>query len=318
MIENSYDRHWKHDWIGEWYPIFYSLGEHTDMIFTRCSQNGHIEAVHYMDHALYDGSGALQILTEQHHTPAQCLRSQENPRPSIIQQLQGIFQYLLDTKICSIKWKGRNHEAPGKRMTPLVYVMNVDQTNNLLARARARGVSLSIFILKCLDDSVRSLLQHPDAQNIWLLPVNMRASIQRCNPHSNHYSYVAVKVNPASEIGALDKQFKTALGTGYFWAAWWGLLVGIVVGLAGMRKIIYKYHKKKHSWTGVLSNMGVWGNPDSVDVWAACAPVTRAHPVGVVFMTWNRQFSISMQVHPSLDSDGTIAPELLRLLRQNL
>ncbi|MBI2519259.1 MAG: hypothetical protein HYV97_02530 [Bdellovibrio sp.] len=319
MVEDCYDRHWKRDWIGEWYPIFRSLGEQTDMIFTKCSQTGQIKDVYYLDHGLYDGSGALEILTLQNQTPGISQRVKKNPRPIFLKQILGLLQYLRDTKVRSILWKKRLHDIAGKKTTtPHVYVMSIEQTKDLIERARFERVSLSMFILKYVDEMVRTHLQFPEARNIWLVPVNMRGSIKRCNPLSNHYSYLAVKANPQVSMTELDKQYKKAFDYGYHWAAWWGLLIGKFIGLQGMRNIINKYHAKKHSWTGVLSNMGVWGAPNSSDVWAASAPVTRTHPIGVAFMTWNDQLSITLHIHPSLDSEGTIAPALLNSLRDNL
>lgn len=316
--QQFYDQNWTHDWVGEWYSIFRSLGEHTDMIFLKCSLAGEIEDAYYMDHGANDGAGALKILTEKAQTPAMSYDLNKAVRPNFFKQLLGFLRYFLDTRVHSINWKTRHHEMAGKKMQPLVHVMSVEQTKNLLAKARTEGVSLTMYILKYVDSGVREFLQNEQKENIWLVPVDMRASFKRKNPLSNHYSYVAVRPSANMSLAALNRQFKTSLAIGYHFAAWWGLLVGRIIGLKGMQKITAKYHKKKHSWTGVLSNMGRWGHPGSKHVWAVTSPVTRTHPVGVVFMTWNGQFSISMQVHPSVDPDGSLSQRLLDFLRKNL
>ncbi len=158
-------------------------------------------------------------------------------------------------------------------------------------------------------------------KNLWLIPVNMRAGVKRKNPHSNHASYLSVTLNPFMEVAVVGRKLKVALKMGYHWAAWWGILLGRIIGLKGMHRLMKKYHDKKHSWAGTLSNLGVWSHTNEGpqegqrQTWAFCPPVSKSHPVGVGLVTWNGQLSMAIQIHPSLDHDGHLAQRLLSMLQ---
>jgi len=308
------DHHWKLDWVGEWFPIIRSFGEFTDIVYLKCSLSGEVEDVYYLDHGQYDGVGAFQALLERHQCAGAAYRPQTEVRPNLFWQCLGFIKYFLESGANSVNWKRREHSVSGRKMVPRLSVLSVEQTKKLIEQVRSHNVTLTAFILQCLDECVRGLLQNEQKKNLWLIPVNMRAGLKRKNPYSNHASYISVGLNPRGEVAVVGEKLKFGLKIGYHWAAWWGILLGRIVGLNGMHRLMKKYHDKKHSWTGTLSNLGVWSHPNSTHTWGFCPPLSKSHPVAVGLVTWNGQLSIALQVHPSLDQDSTYATQLLETL----
>ncbi len=317
-LNKFYDQDWKLDWVGEWFPIMRSLGEFTDIVYLKCSSSGAVEEVFYLDHGQYDGVGGFQVLLEKQQCPGASYRTQSDARPGFFKQVLGFLKYFLESRASSVNWKKRDHAIPGKKIAPLVQVFSLEQTRQLTAQARAKKVTLTSLILHALDASVRSLLQNEQKENRWLIPVNMRAGVTRTNPHSNHASYLSVTLNPKTDVVIVGKKLKSALGMGYHWAAWWGILLGRTIGLNGMHKILKKYHDKKHSWAGTLSNLGVWSHANTSQTWGFCPPVSKSHPVAVGLVTWNGQLSMAIQLHPSLNFDTDQTTNLMQMLSHAL
>ncbi|MBI2520856.1 MAG: hypothetical protein HYV97_10580 [Bdellovibrio sp.] len=316
---NKFDDHnWKLDWVGEWFPIIRSFGEFTDIVYLKCSSAGAVEDIYYLDHGQYDGVGGFQVLLEQQQCPNAIYRAQTESRSNFFWRCLGFIKYFLESKANSINWKRREHSLPGKKMIPCVFVYSVEQTNHLMNLARSKQVTLTALILQRLDECVRTLLQNEQKKNIWLIPVNMRASVKRKNPYSNHASYISVTLSRFMQDADVGKTLKTALKIGYHWAAWWGILLGRMIGLNGMHRLMKKYHDKKHSWTGTLSNLGVWSHPNADQTWAFCPPLSKSHPVALGLVTWNGQLSMALQIHPSLDQEGVLAKQLLHTLQESV
>jgi len=318
MILKS-DKTWSKDWVAEWFPILRLHGEFTDIVFGRVSKQEAPEFF-YLDHGHYDGIGGFQqLLAEKEgiNLPAPQLKELKS---NFLKRILGFILYLLDSRVRHISWNKRQTEGSFKRNHPIPLVLGQQETTKLCEVAKQGHSSVTGLLLGTLDKVVRDTLQNSKQKNIWLLPINMRGQVERVDSKTNHASYISIKTLEHEAATHISLKIKMAIERRYHWAAWWGIVLGQKIGIQGMQKIMAKYYAKKHSWTGTVSNLGIWGknNTPSHGGWFFCPPVTRAHPVALGCVTFSGKMGLCLQIHSSLDIDGSVAQDMAQKLRTEL
>ncbi|MBT3980015.1 MAG: hypothetical protein HOE90_01605 [Bacteriovoracaceae bacterium] len=305
----------KIDWVGQWFPIMERNGEYTHIPFGSYDPNSNTVEFHHMPHKDFDGIGAFATLIGQNQNLPTL---SEDHKPSIFRLLLGFISYFLESGVASVNWKNRDTTKLGAKIDPHYFVLSNSETSHLLERSKKNEVSVNSYLVHKINSAINQKLINGTKENLWLLPINMRGPITRDSPVKNHASYISLKIAHGEKVQSIQSKIKTKIKIGYHWASWWGVMLGKKIGIAGMEKILNKYHQKNHSWVGTFSNLGVWNSLTDKRDWFFCPPVTKAHPIGIGTICFNARLSIALQVHPSITQNPNDINEILVLIKENI
>ncbi len=300
----------KMDWVGAWFPIMEEMGEDTKIPFGRFDATLGTVEWHRLPHQKYDGAGGLaKLLTERGWKLGPIPTREEKPLGFLLKVL-AFFKYLNLTRPRTTPWKKYDSQARGPTAGIAWKVLSKVQTQVLERIARKHSCSLNSYLLWSLDRHTRVLFSDATAKAMWWIPVNMRGLIKRPDPWANHSSYCGISLFPKDTPTVAHEKVRQSFVNGSHWGAWWGVNIGRVIGVEGMRKIMKGYEIKQNRWTGTVTNMGAWppegsraGAADNGQPWLVSALVSTSHPIGVGLLTWNGQLTITLQMHPTLTRD---------------
>jgi hypothetical protein len=294
------------NWVGEWFPILEAKGEFVQIAFGSLLPGAANPAWNYLPHRDFDGAGGLA-----HLTGITLPVATKRYVPSFWRRLLGFFHYLRVSKMKEVVWKTYRPSLRGKRSEIAWATFTLEETRGLEAEAKSSGVSLNTFLLQKIDRVLSREWTRPGTARRWLIPVDMRGSVHRDPPHSNHASYVSVSLTDGLDADAVARLVRHEIRRESQWGAWAVLNSGRWIGRSGMRRMMDSLRARELCWMGTFSNLGKWtagasrkaGDPQ----WMFCPPTLVTQPISLGALVWNDRLSLTLQLHPALSENSSDA-----------
>ena len=306
------------DAISPWFLAAEELGEYTGIRFGRVPPGGAEPEWRFLRHADYDGIGGLAEILRQRGAKVDHLMQIKYPAPpSWLPLLRALPKYLKPRK--RLKWaaldraEGSTDHPPQPPPAVAWHVFDEMTTTQIRRACRKAGVTVNSFLLKNLTKAIRPSLQDQSSVMPWMIPVNLRGKVVRDRDTANHSSYVAVKVRSYETASDVHRNIYEALRRREHWANWYSYQLGRFL-TAGMKKFLITKELATSQWNlGGFSNLGDWDpekritQGDCQGAWLFCPPVLRCQVVGAGCMTFQNQLSLTLQIHPNLTIDASVA-----------
>ncbi|HYD79457.1 MAG TPA: hypothetical protein VEC06_06590 [Paucimonas sp.] len=299
----------KTDWVAEMFRALRDCGENISIVYAQ--RNGAQTQTDLrwfeLPHDQYDGiSGLGQLLREQ-GLRVEKLPVLRNDRFTFWRGLRGFFTVLPAVKVRRQQWKSefgwsRKVSSAPARERVAWHLFTEEQTREIVAAAKAAGVTVNTYLLLHLDAAVSAELVPPGTSRRWMIPVNLRGAVTRPAELPPHMSFLGVDLEDAMTLDRLQAQIDRLKERCYHWGMWILLHLGRLLGAEGMRQDIRKRERQEHGVTGMFSNLGTWDIPGSGS-WIFCPAITRVYPVGAGCITMNGRMGLAMQLHDALGKD---------------
>jgi hypothetical protein len=309
----------RRDLFSEFFDAIEAMGEYWGIHLGRYrKRDDSLEWFHFR-HQEYDGLGALSHhlrTTEQVEIE---LPQTSEQRPSTWTLLCAFVRLLvraLRPRKC-MKWRAldsgwRPRSSAESRPTASAWsLFSQQETTELRALARARGVSLNAWLLWSLKEALLPQLVPGSGTLDWRIPVNMRGALPTDGETANHALALEVSLRPEASPGEVDAAIREEKSLHRIWfVAAFMYRFAWVLSRRTFRRLAIRA-LSTDAFTGGFSNMGVVAPVgDAADVdewWIPLNPVIKTSPIGVACFTWRGRLTLTLQLHPALATDPQVA-----------
>lgn len=299
----------KIDWIAEMFAALRDCGENISIVFGQERALGAEGKPRWFElpHDRYDGISALAHLLAEGGAAGGPLPELRGDRFTFLRGLRGLLSVLPALAVRRQRWKSAFHWTRPAGFLPVERRMawrlfTPEQTAQIIAAAKAAGVTVNSYLLFHLDRVVSDELVAPGAARRWMVPVNLRGAVTRPSVQAPHMSFFGVDLEGDVSPRAVQLRVDRLKQRGYHWGMWMMLHLGRLLGPDGMRKDIRKRERQKHGVTGMFSNLGCW-HVEGAGNWLFCPAITRVYPIGAGCVTMNGRMALAIQLHEALGRD---------------
>lgn len=295
------------DWLAEMFVALKDCGEDISIVFGKYAPSRSDEVTprwFTLPHDQFDGVSGLACLLAGEGVPVPPLPTLKDDRPTWLRRTRGfaaILRYLgVRRQAWTVEFDWQQDARclpPGQRVAWRVF--DVEQTQALVAAARAVGVTVNSLLLSHLDTAVQGQWVPDDQPRRWMIPVNLRGAVSKPEENVPHMSFFTVDVPGRSDVHKIHAIVDRCRRSGQHWGMWSLLHLGRLLGEEGMRRDIRKRERQRHGATGMFSNLGVWSTGDQ-NCWVFCPAITRVYPIGAGCITTNGRMALTVQLHEAL------------------
>lgn len=170
----------------------------------------------FLPHSRYDGVGGFYYLLWQNgYEVSELPQIKDKTIPSFLKKINLFLKLMKEernNKIApggenGVKWKhyDDSQKMYGQSCCICWHVFNENDTNKLIASAKANQVSFNSLLLWSLKQSLyRSLISDSDfGDKMWWIPINMRGQIKGLDPTSNQST--SMKIALSRNISAKNR-----------------------------------------------------------------------------------------------------------------
>ena len=314
------------DWVDVYFSIQKELGLDIGFRFGHCTRD-QPTTWQALSHDQFDGVGGFAHILRKDGWPVKTLpKSRESGPPSRLSMVLPMIRYVIGKrKVTEVKWKEEHEENKIGTIDAFSKGLTLGETKRVLTKAKASGVTVNTLLLESINKIVNSHLQQQEKANIWVVPVNIRGAINRANDTSNHVSFFPVSIEHGQSLSEIQTESKKNLDKKSQWVTWHFLnLTGKKKGRDGIFEMVKSTIDEHLGVTGVFSNLGSWPHSDDLGsmseyskkisddkTWFFGPNITAAVPVGAGALTWFGKLGLTVQVHPYITKDQSIAQEIL-------
>src|SRR5262245_38225568 len=251
MIEISRDR------TGLWMAALKDCGVDTDALLAKVDpETG--PTWYPLSHADFDGVGAFGYLLRRHGHPDLEVLPQQAPGlpPRLLPLLRAgarFTEFPIGRKV-SLRLASRSLTSVPRNIA--WRVLDAAQTAQVVARAKAEGVSVSAWLFFTLNRALEPLLDKPDLPSRWMIPVNMRGVVRSKRDTENHVAYLRVPVSRSDSARSLHERMRLRLEGNEHWWLWYCYRYGSMVGAWPMKMLARADLRFSRPYLGCFSNLG--------------------------------------------------------------
>ena len=301
------------DSIKAWFKILEEKGEYSHFTVIEETQNGEIRETDFF-HGDMDGiSGFMKIMKERGETDFLLPELPHRPKPNSFVYAVNFIKYLVRLPFYSPGWKmksewRKNSEKPSARAW---ISLSTEDTDKIVANAKALGVGRNAYLLYHLDQAVRPYLKDSIFPRYWLIPVNLKTDFHQ--HEGNLTGFIDGRITDSISVKKLDHNLKRALITGEALGGYVGITLGRFIGPHLLKFLVYM-NDLIQIRTGVFTNLGNWKTAPGTHMhshWFGFPPVIKTQPFGAMTGSMNGEQSLTVVFHPSLTRDVRVAEECL-------
>lgn len=306
------------DLLGRLFQEYHRKGEDMGMRFGRLAP-GAANAVPewcFLPHWRYDGIGGFGHLLRERGVPG-LARLPGMSRPGklgVAHHTRALLRHVVRVSTPTVqRWRRVDEawrppaRAPGRCANAVGYmVLSCEETQKIDTRARLIGVSTNSLLLWAVDQVAREMwLQEGWESTRWMVPVNLRDSVARTRDTANHIGLLDVELRRGVDVQKTHAEVKRELELGGHWGAWDAMKLGRFMPAKAIRAFVETEMMSRSVFTGLFSNLGVWGPPgpdrsvpESEAVWLFAPQATLTAPVSGGAVIWAGRLTLAMQAHP--------------------
>jgi hypothetical protein len=273
------------------------MGDCMDCIFIAHSSVDHKKRIYIYHHKYFDGVGGLgKILTLFYHDHRTLPQLSTLGKPQWWQWPILFVKFLRATKSSPIQWQqpGYLFSRTGTALGFHYVIFSQDVTRKLYLAAQEMQVSLSTYLWFVLDRVLALELGEKSGTRTWISPINMR---QNSQTYLNETASIIVKLSAQDDVKSHHQKIKIFLKNKYHFGGHLYSTLARFIGLKGLRIMAKSI---RHSYFGVFSFLGDWGNGHG-HIWTAMAPSSKIVPIAATAMQTENQLILNFQTHPSLN-----------------
>jgi hypothetical protein len=316
----------RRDLFAEFFDAIEATGEYCGFFLGRLRPGMPEPEWFFFRHQEYDGLGALAHQLRTHDGIEVRIPSGAEP-PSRWALVVAACRLLADALRGrrSLIWRSMNpswapQEEASVRPTAVAWsLFTEEETARLREAARRRGISFNAWLLWSLKEAVLPALSGRGTLD-WHLPVNMRGALPADRDTANQALSLEVSFAPEATPAAVDDAIRVERRR---LRIWWIAIVMAWLGrwMSGKRfRKLIQQTVEQQAWTGSFSNLGnivpTAELADGGEWWLALNPVVRTGPVGMACVTWRGRLGVTLQLHPVLASDPSVAHAWLAAWRR--
>lgn len=310
----------------KWFSAAESTGDFLDIRYGRISDEKVSKEVEwcFVSHVECDGIGAFAQLLRQDGAELPKLPQTRNPNRQIIKPIWNfIYQNFLRSTPTSERspnsenWALANTEknVASKSEALAWHLFTEEETESIRQRCRQMKVTVNSYLLKHLDQAVRSDLKLPHSDIPWMIPVNLRGDIQYADDTENHVSCVEPVISEDDSAAEIQRKIRHQFTLGEHRTKHLILKLGGFLNKRARVRFINKLRSNTKGNIGAFSNLGVWDSEKKIkneDSWFFCPPVGKGQLLGAGCVTFQNRLSLTIQAH----SDLSDKPELAKAWMQ--
>lgn len=257
----------------------------------------------YVSHCECDGIGAFARLLREDGVALPALPATNAPCRAILRPLWNLWRNRHSPDDCANRsdWHFDKHPHTGPSEAVAWHLFSEAETTNIVRHCRQHQVSVNSFLLKHLDQAIRSDIRRPDARIPWMIPVNLRGDIRLADDTENHVSCIDVLITADDSPQAVHQQIHQRLRRGEHRANYLLLGIGKLLSLGLKVKLLSRNRTRPNGNIGAFSNLGVWDSEKKIstnDTWQFCPPVVDGQFLGAGCVTFQNRLALTLQAHP--------------------
>jgi hypothetical protein len=269
---------------------------------------------HFVSHIECDGIGGFARLLRERGVETGKLPETKHRCRLVLVPLLRLWRESRRQGECAVRgdWLVPDQGAAGISEAVAWHLFTEEETREMVARCRERGVTVNSFLLKHLDQAVRPQVIRPEATLPWIVPVNLRRNIRQSDDTANHVSGVEVRIASDDTVDAIQSQILRRLKRGEHRANQLLIMIGGILSHADKVSYLRKDRVKPTGNIGAFSNLGVWdvgAFPGSGDGWLFCPHVVTGQLLGAGCVTFRGRLGLTVQGCPALSSTPEVAKE---------
>lgn len=281
--------------------IIYKDNKRTEMIF---------------DHKTHDGISAMIKTLKENELfyPGIYSGLKGRKKPSILSILKAFIRFKL-----SMPYKPKNfiiHKKLVNQIAEAELSLDQKETKEILNNAKKNKLCFNAYLINKVSSILRLYHDNSTRPLIFMLPVNLRSTINEMDDFGNDVSFIDIKVSDLDNGKDIQKQINSKFKSGMQWGAWFATkLIGFFPSF--MHKFLIKDYVNSTHRTGLISTMGVWDKKEiNQNTRLNAIPVNFSHmPFSLSVVNWNNTLNIGLSLHPKLGLDEIDAQELLNSLK---
>ena len=292
----------KTDWVAEIFCAMRDCGENISIVYgSKPMASEQAEPAWFeLPHNQYDGMSGLADLLVRQGCRVEQLPVLRGDRFTFLRALRGLRAALPTLQIRRRQWKQFdgtcNAEFTPARERVAWNLFTEGETRRIVLEAHRAGVTVNTYLLFHLDAVICARLTLPEANSLWMVPVNLRGAVRRAREAAPHMAFFGVDLDSNVTLTGLQRQISGLKERAFHWGAWIALHAGVLLRAEGLRRDIRRREQKNHGWTGIFSNLGVWDVPGAGH-WIFGPAISRVHPVGAGCITMNGRMALTLQLH---------------------
>lgn len=269
---------------------------------------------HFVSHIECDGIGGFVRLLRERGVETGKLPETKHRCRLVLVPLLRLWRECRRQGECAVRgdWLVPDQGAAGISEAVAWHLFTEEETREMVARCRERGVTVNSFLLKHLDQAVRPQVIRPEATLPWIVPVNLRRNIRQADDTANHVSGFEVRIASDDTVDAIQSQILRRLKRGEHRANQVLIMLGGFMSHAQKVKFLRNDRIQESGNIGSFSNLGVWNggrNKAPGDGWLFCPPVVTGQLLGAGCVTFQGRLGLTVQGSPSLSSTPEVAKE---------
>ncbi len=271
---------------------------------------------HSLPHSRFDGIGAFtELLAARGAAGHRVASPPTSARRPFLSVLGCWVRHLFSARTPYLfESGGRAHVSGGPPPAIACALLPQEATARLVAASRAQSTTVTALLLHHLSAVVRQHLVGGRTDLAWMLPVDLRGTIELERAGANHSSFVEVVCHEGDEPSTVGQRAVRAVKRGEPWANFCATQLGVFLTSGGRRFFMARHMRGPRRWVGQFSNLGVWepsGSHSEPVWWAFCPPASTSQPIGAGCVTFAGRTALALQLHPSVSTDPSVATRLV-------
>jgi hypothetical protein len=296
----------------QWFQATEATGDFMGIRYGRKSTLSEEVEWSFVSHCDCDGIGGFAQLLRKSGAVLQILPETHHPDLGIIRPLWNLWRKTPRTgKIATREdWALSKRHGTGPSQAVAWHLFTEAETEQIRQSCRRKKVTVNSFLLKQLDQAVRSDIKKPAAAIPWMIPVNLRGDVKHDDDTENHVSCVEPLIAAEDSPEDIQRQIRHCLARGEHRANYLALCIGKFLSHQTKMRWITKTRNKPKGNIGAFSNLGVWDAEKTIettDSWFFCPPVCKGQLLGAGCVTFQNRLSLTIQAHPNLSDQPEIA-----------
>ena len=299
----------------QWFQASEASGDFMGIRYGRKAADSEEVKWSFVSHCECDGIGGFVRLLRESGAAISELPTTNYPNRGIIRPLWNLWRKKPYTGATAERagWCLSPQQAQHGTNKPEVFAYHLfteEETSAIRQNCRQQKTTVNSFLLKQLDQAVRPDIKKSTAAIPWMIPVNLRGDLNYDDTTENHVSCVQPVIAANDSAEDIQQQIYNCLKRGEHRANYLMLCVGKLMSHQTKMRWIAKMRRKPKGNIGAFSNLGVWDSEKTIetkDSWFFCPPVCTGQLLGAGCVTFQNQFSLTIQAHSALSDHPEIA-----------
>lgn len=294
--------------IIKWFQAAEATGDFMAIRYGRqCLQDDEVKWS-FVSHCEYDGIGGFAKLLRANGAELASLPQTKYTTKAVIRPLWNVLLKRKVSKGVGIRddWKLSEYSEDRPEDASMAvdhYLFTENDTEKIRQLCKKQQVTVNSFLLKYLDRAVRPDIKKPKVAIPWMIPVNLRGSVDYDVDTANHVSCIEPIIAKNDSVEDIQQSISSRLFSGEHRANF--LILGLGRFFPRQLKLYFikKSRAKKEGNIGAFSNLGVWDSERAFQEdahWYFCPPVCQGQLLGAGCVTFQNRLSLTIQAEPGL------------------